>query len=450
MKSKLIMFLAALLLFSCSKEEKFSEPEFENINTVPALSNKDVLLIHNNKLNNSNGTEGMEYDAETGDIVISKQASEDVGYILKEMQILSVDMDTTAILRQITRIDTIDDNILLKTTDADLEDVFRDAEFELVSDFDPDIKLKSSASNEDISNALCDGKVIRPARIIYNTPDGRFVESVFDDEKIKGGSMLKGERSKYINFLYNMKNVNIYNYDSNNLKASLTLEEGRVSLGSGFVLATSIRRCKLKAFRFEVKPSASVDAKFKLHASGRYHKAGAKKIKNNAYSRTFIYYLGGFIVLSVKIDVDIWAGYDFQANSSLTATSGCYASVWADLGARWTKKGWTPIRKFGHSQGVYPMAYSTNSEADLRVELFPRTTAYICGVNGVSMDVVPYIKNQIGIYTDQLYVSSWCSVKYGLDARINARVKIAKKNLASYSSGNIQIVPPQTLWSAEK
>ena len=126
MRRKIILILMITALFSCNKEEIVTELDFENASTVSAVCNEDVLLVHNSSLNNSNGTEGMEYNSETGDIVITVESSEEVGYVFEEDHIINVDLDTSSILRRITEIDTLADNIYLKSTDVSLEEVFRE------------------------------------------------------------------------------------------------------------------------------------------------------------------------------------------------------------------------------------------------------------------------------------------------------------------------------------
>ncbi len=447
MKKRLLALTVIALLLACNKEKEFNELTFENAQTVAADLNKNVLLVHNSKLNNSNDSGGMEYNEETGIIVITKESAKEAGYEFAPSQILTIDLDTTAILRSILSIDTVGTDLYLETTQANMEDVFREADFELVSDFDDNISLEKSASTKDIQRTLQSGKQIKPARIIYNTEQGTFVQSVFQEEKLKNASSVFGESSKSIKFEYPLGGKVLYETGSNNTYASLSIVDGKVNLATEFVLATSIRWARLKKFRFEVKPSASVNAKVLLHTEAKYSKSGTKTIKNKVYSRTFIYYLGG-VVLSVKIDCDICAGYQFDTHGFADVTSGFYGGMSADLGARWVSgKGWEAIRSFSHYEGFYPMAYNASADANLRVEVYPKATAYIYGINGISLDVVPYIKNSLTVNSDNGQQSYKASIHYGLDTRISARIKVLGKNLASYSSGNIQILSPKKLWS---
>lgn len=447
-KKILILLTCSIIINSCSKDQEFNELRFENMEGVSAVLNQEVLLVHNSKLNNSNSTGGMEYDPVTGQIIITRESAEEVGYEFREGLIMSVDMDTSAILRKIVTVETIGEEIHIQTGDADLEEIFRDAEFELASEFDEDVNLKSTATDEEIWDKMVRGNKILPARIIHHTEDGIYVQSVFEGENIKNTSNLKGESTKTISFNYNLAGKTIYESTSNNKHLKLSVESGSIDMGTSFVLATSIRWGKLKAFRFQVKPYANFDMKANLYASASTGTiSGSKKIKDNAYKKTFIYYLGGILVVSVTIDVDIYAGYNFSASSSLSVTSGFYAGVYADIGARWEKGKWSPIKVFGHLEGAYPVTYSAVGTSDLRLELYPKATALIYGIEGVSMDVVPYFSNNITATSVNGVNSVSSNVKFGLDTRVNAKVKIVKKNLASYSSGNIAILPAKTIWS---
>ncbi len=438
-KKTIFCFLAIFVLVACEKNEEFNEVIIENINTVSANINENVLLIHNNKLKRTNGLEGMDYDSITGIFSLSMISAEEAGYFLKESQILSVDMDTTALLRRITKIDTIGDLIHIKTESASLEEVFRDADFELVSEFDENILVKSGSTDEEISRALFNGKQVKPARVITHTSEGTFIQSVFEEDKLKSTSSVNGEEKKTISFDYSFNGAKIYHYEDSRGKVDIDVTGGKIKLETEFVLATAIRWNKLKAFRFEVKPSATVFAKTKLTATANYNKSGEKTLKSKVYSKTYIYALGG-IVLSVKIDCDIVAGYDFKSDASLVASSGIYATMAADLGARYASGTWSPIASFSHAEGFYPLDYTAKANASLRVEIFPRATAYICGVNGIGLDIVPFIRNTVAVTSTNGNQSFSAGMYYGLDARVRASVGLLGKTLATYNSGNIKIV----------
>nr|WP_320117783.1 hypothetical protein [uncultured Marinifilum sp.] len=452
----LSVLLGLSLLISCSEKDEFSDPSLENVNAVSANINENVILLHNSKLANSNGEEGMAYDEESGKMTMSLESVEMADYNIKNTSILSVDLDTLAVLRKVSEIDTIGDVINVYTEETDFEEVFRDADFELVSDMTDDADLKSTSTVEEISEALQDGNTIHPARVIYHTPEGRVVRSVFKDEQIQGVEMFGNTKKTIsINFSKKFSNITLFEKinkgtneetgESWNETSGLYLTNGEINYGADFRLHTKVKWFKLKKFEFYVSPHVFAEANFLMRYSRSYTQEKEMKLMNNVFKRTFIYYVGA-CVLAITVDTDIMAAYKIECDGFLQCTTGFNASVSSKFGAKYKrKKGWSAINEFEFNKEVYTPQFSGEANANLRAEIFPRTKAKICGVNGITIDMVPYVNTEVNGSFLNTHIEGSAEISMGLDARINAKVKIAKKDLGGFEK-DYQIVKPITLF----
>jgi hypothetical protein len=460
MSNKIYYLLIIGIIYSfssCKEEDEYNDVVYVEAETVSADVNENVLLVHNSKLSSSNGDEGMEYDSETGDINISLSSAEDAEYNFTDSLIISVDLDTTAILRQITSIDTLNEVIYLKTTDVDLEEIFRDADFTLTSEIDEDVELTSTSSIEEINKALSDGAEIHPARVIYYTNEGIYAQSVFSDESIEGVQMLNNNLKSSINlsFSQDFTGYEIFNYSSDDgnvsKEAKLYVSEGNMELGVEFKMYTKIKWFKLKKFYFSVNPYATTDIKLALDANASYSTEGEKKLASNVVKKTFIYYVGA-CVLAVTVDVDIYGGYEFSTEASIFIEAGTNAEISAEFGAQYkSDDGWSDINNFTCDLGS-TIDYSGKVDANLKASIYPKIGAKICGVDGISLSIKPYVYADFttGDVLDVLpdiwkYID--IELGTGLDAEIDAEVKIVKKTLASYNE-DFEIIEPYIIWGS--
>ncbi|MDE5419877.1 hypothetical protein L3049_17945 [Labilibaculum sp. DW002] len=456
MLKKLCFLLGVTLLVSCSEKDEFSDPSLENVNAISAKLNENVLLLHNSKLANSNGDEGMAYDEETGVMQMSLESVEMAEYKIENTSILSVDLDTLAVLRKVAKVDTIGDIINVHTEETDFEEVFRDADFELVSDMTEDVDLKTASTIQEINEALRDGNKIHPARVIYHMPEGRIVRSVFNDEQIDGVEMFGNTKKTIsINFSKKIENYTLFEKseqitneetgESYSEKSGIYLTSGEINYGADFSLKTKVKWFKLRKFEFSVSPHVFAEANFLMRYAKSYTREDEIKLMNNVFKRTFIYYVGA-CVLAITVDTDIMAAYKVESNGFLQCTAGFNASISSKFGAKYKrKKGWSAINEFEFNKELYTPQFMGEVNANLRAEIFPRTKAKICGVNGITIDMVPYVNTEIHGSFLNTKVDGSVEMSMGLDARINAKVKIAKKNLGGFEK-EYQIVKPIVLF----
>lgn len=448
MLKKISFLLGLTLLLSCSDKDEFSDPTVENVNAISAQLNENVLLLHNSKLSNTNGDEGMEYEPATGTMKMSIESLEAAEYKLKNTSILSVDFDTLAVLRKVTQIDTIGDFINVQTEDTDFEEVFRDADFELVSDMTEDTDLKSTSTIEEINEALRDGNTIHPARVIYHMPEGRVVQSVFNDEQIKGVEMFgKTKKTISINCSKEFKNITLFEKTDKITHgvSGIYLTKGQINYGADFRLHSKVKWFKLRRFEFSVSPHVFAEAKFLMKYSNSFEANDEIKLKNNVFKRTFIYYVGA-CVLAITVDTDLMAAYKVKCDGFLQVATGFNASISSKFGAKYKrKKGWTAINEFQFDKEIYTPEFSGEMNANFRAEIFPRTRAKICGVDGITIDMIPYVNTTVKGSFMNTKVKGSAEVSMGLDASINAKVKIAKKNLGGFAK-DYQIVKPESLF----
>ena len=179
--------------------------------------------------------------------------------------------------------------------------------------------------------------------------------------------------------------------------------------------------------------------------SNSYEAEKEVKLMNNVFKRTFIYYVGP-CVLAITVDTDLMAAYKVECDGFMQVESGFNASIGSKFGARYKrKKGWSAINEFEFEKEIYTPKFSGEMNANLRAEIFPRTRAKICGVDGITIDMVPYVNTALNGSFLNTKVKGSAEVSIGLDARINAKVKIAKKDLGGFEK-DFQIVKPISLY----
>ncbi len=456
MKNKKILVLAftcAVLLLACEKEENdvAADITYETADTVSTETIENVLAVKNSLLTNSNGDKGMEYNSETGDINFSVSSSKDANYIFSNSLIIAADMDTSAILRKITSIDTVNNVIYLKTEEVEFEELFQDGDFQLDSKMNDDISLKSTSSNEQISAKLTDGHTIHPARIIYHTKDGVFAKSVFSNETIDGVEMINSNLKKtfsldIIDFDFSGYTILDYSAEVNGIEEnmSLTVGEGNVYMGTDFTMNINISWFKLKKCEFYVEPNASTDISINFDASISKTIEGQQKLADITYI-TYVFYVG-VIPISISLDFDLYAEYELSAEGKISAEASFSADLDSKFGAKYVRgDGWTGIKTFSHSISS-SLDYVAEVDAHAEASIFPQCCVRIYGINGITLGIKPYlyadfsagVKNSAPFYSYELGA--------GLSADLLAQIKILSWSLVSYEK-EFEIVSPYEIVS---
>lgn len=447
-----LIFSFILLVSSCKKEEDvYNDAKSIKSETISAETIENILSVRNSKLTNANGEEGMDYDSQTGDIRISVSSSEGADYTFANSLILAVDMDTSAILRKITSIDTTGNVIHLQTEDVEFEKVFRNADFELDSKMNANVKLKSTASDENICAALTDGHTIHPARVIYHTDKGVYAESVFSGETIEGIKMVDSNLKKTINLDLvdlDFSGYSIFNYSNevNGIKEnmSLTVGKGNVYMGTGFTMNVNISWFKLKQCEFYVSPNASTDITLDFEASVSKAIEGQVKLTDITYV-TYVYYIG-CIPFSVSLDFDLYAEYSLSAEGKVNAEASFSADLDSKFGAKYVSgEGWSGIKSFTHTFNS-SLSYEAEVNAHAKASVYPQCCAKIYGINGITLGIKPYVYADFiaGVNNTSPYYSY--ELGAGLTADVIAQVKIFSWTLAKYDK-EFNIISPYVIAS---
>ena len=103
--------------------------------------------------------------------------------------VLAIDLDTTGLIRKVTEYGLEGDEFVIKTEQAEMGEVFLNAEFTLSTEEMVVPNLKSTMTNEELSRALTDSKgMIHPARITVITSQGTYLKSAVTGENMRQAS----------------------------------------------------------------------------------------------------------------------------------------------------------------------------------------------------------------------------------------------------------------------
>jgi hypothetical protein len=452
MKTKTIFLISMLILaFACKDEIEFNDPKDKTDTGKTVNTNPFMLTLNNSSLNNTNGP-GMAYDS-TGEMrILEESLPEGFESSIDTAMVLSVDLDTTGLLRKVSGFEKDGDEFVIKTDQAEMGDVFLNAEFTLSTEEMSDANLKSGMTNEEMSRALTDEKgYIHPARIIVHTPQGPIYKSA-----------LNGYESQAVNdFILNYSDtifkrehikvwVDAYLKAYSNFILSFNYQNGYIEWVHWWQPVYHAGVLKY----FGAYYNGGIETRANVTALADYEIGydSTFKLKNDLFKISYKFFVGAVPVF-IDVTCDIYGKVSCKLSGELKATSGFSASANAKLGVEYNNGRMGPIKEFSATKTINPLTVEGSVSFEGRAELYPQFMVSIYGAGGPLIELIPYIStnaNASASYSvgDGSLDAAWdATVDWGVDARVGAKLEILGKTLAEYKSGEINIVQPQNIWS---
>jgi len=453
MRNLLIFSFALLFIFilSCKKETLIETPTENQDAGVTVNTNPWLMTLDNSSLNNTNGP-GMDYESD-GTIRVLKESlpanflsTIDSGYVL------SIDLDTTGVIRKIDQVQLVGDEAVFETSQANMEDIFLNAEFKLSTEEMNNLPNKKAMTNEEISKALTDSKgYIHPMRITYHTANGLVKKNAFDNHSaLSSNEYMVSLTDTFVNMDNFKVWLDAYAKAYSSFVFDFNYKFGYIEWVNWWTVVYHPGRLEY----FGAYYNGGVEASATITAQATYEKEyeKVKKLKDDLFKISYKFMVG---VVPVFIDVncDIYGKISCNLSGEATATSGFTANANVKLGVEYKNGVVGPIKEFSATKTFDPLTITGTVDVGARAELYPQFGISIYGAGGPTIDIVPYLSAEAhasASYSlgENALDAGWdASVDFGVDARIGAKLEILGTTLAEYNSGNIMILSPVNIWS---
>jgi hypothetical protein len=443
-----LMFII-LCLTGCEKEIEYNKPHEKPDAGLTVNSNPFMFSLDNSSLNNTNGP-GMYYDS-TGEMRILLESLHD-NFInsIDTGCILTVDLDTTGLLRKIDSFYVEQDEMILETGQAKMGDVFLNADFTLTTEEMTVPHYKSEMTDEEISRALTDKEgMIHPVRITCITPHGNIIKSAFQE----GSTYLSsGFEATLLDTCVNEEAIKVwleaYLKAYSNFILSFNYKFGYLEFKGWNIIYHPGRLVYFGAYyNGGIETSASINILASYEAE--YEKV--KKLKNDLFKISYKFLVGPVPVF-IDVSCDIYGRVTCSFNGEVKASSGFQTSADLKLGVAYDNGSLSPITEFTTEKKFNPLTVEGSVSVAARAELYPQFLVSIYGAGGPTLDLVPYLSaaaNASASYAlgENALDAAWdANVDFGVDARVGAKLEILGATLAKYESGNITIISPVNIW----
>lgn len=448
---KLFFVLLMILLLGCKDEVVFDDPKEKIDNGITVNTNPFLFTLNNSTLNNTNGP-GMEYDS-TGEMrILEESLPEGFEKAIDTSMVLAIDLDTTGLLRKVTSYEFEGEEFVIKTDQAEMGEVFLDAQFTLSTDEMKVANLKSTMTNEEISQALTDENgMIHPARITLHTPYGIIQKSAFES-----GSVFQTNDfiMTYTDTIFKREHFKIW-IDAY-LKAyskfilSFDYQNGYIEWPHWW--SPVYHPGELKYFGAYYNGGIETSATLTAFANYEFEYDSTFMLKNDLFKISYKFFVGPVPVF-IDVMCDIYGHVTAGLSGEIKATSGFTANADIKLGVQYSNGQLGPIKDFTATKTINPLTVEGSVSLETRAELYPQFMVSIYGCGGPTMDIVPYITAEANASAsfsvgELSWDAAWdASVDWGVDCRIGAKLEILGKTLAQYNSGEIEIVKPINIWS---
>lgn len=385
----------------------------------------------------------LSYDSYSGDAVLSYTGEKPDFIAGKTVTTLSNDT-IGYFLRKITEIQENGNILMLKTSRADMEDVFMNKSFTLNTtgmSLRKGVSLRSAA---DISKALTDEQGhIHPVEYIIRSKNTRGkqeirrINFVHMNEPSPGegpdespvlaetagfaravGPAGSGKPAKTNGFAETGKPakaaeefniINIYEdlsdmdlYQSGDFR--FFIEEGHLLFKVDAVLdfvfnarqvsgeQEIIRDGELQEFQFYLQGIAEAKSNYKMSFSAEYSTEDEIELLEDLIDVT-VKFMVGPVPVWISFGLDIMAAYSFNAQAEVVATWGTQAKQTVKIGGKYITSGGTfsPIAEKEFSYEFEPLIVVGEADVNARAEIFPRTSMMIYSAAGPYCDVAPYL-----------------------------------------------------------
>jgi hypothetical protein len=317
--------------------------------------------------------------------------------------IITLDLDTTGIIQRIVRITKEDDEVILETETAYMDELFVNQSFKLNTVLmEPKTHLKSDASPLEIMKALTDDDgFIRPVKIIYHDEQGkRFEKSVLS------GSMDKEHRENIVSFYEDLSQTDLYGKKGDNVH--FYIDEGFAKLHADAVFEfdftyegeltedTKVKRGDLNFFEFYLDAESGFKTKLALDMKKSLEEEDTERIYRMKRA-TAKFMVPPGVPVWITFSCDIYSFYNLKADASLHADWGFESNHTLQAGGKYERatNEFTPIYNYTPHNEIYPLNIEGEVNASARVEIYPRVDVRLYGFFGPFAEIAPYVQGQL-------------------------------------------------------
>ncbi len=420
MKKVIIFIVVALnVFFSCSNNEDITPTSNED-NTLSTSINENVIIL------NSDNSSEINFNSTSGSLTFSTDS------VIEANNVLVLDLDTAGLIRKVNSVSYNSGTYICSTEQATLKDVFCTANFKLSTKvISPSYALKSSMSNQEISEALTDDdNFIHPVSVAYTTKDGKTTKSA-----------ISGEWGDDMYTKIDFTGLELYSDDY----VDLYISEGYASLAPSFKFSFDFDDSDLQTFKFW-SDSTEFELKTMLTAavSDTYTLSVEEELLSDIINVSFEF-MAGAVPVYINFNCDLYGGYELSTSAAVTATTGYKANRYTTLGIEYADEEWNTFSGYAKADTLYSVELDASATLAQRVELYPRFSVKLYDIIGIYTDIIPYIYNENNV---NILTSAWDSqVDLGLDARIGTNSSIFGITLFDYSTDKLNLFE-YNLWNS--
>jgi hypothetical protein len=452
---KIYMFILIIIFFmiSCEKDIRYNtlkekEDDGKTLNVNPFFKS-----LNNSTLSNSKGP-GMAYDS-TGEIrILETSLPQGFTVNLDTGTILTIDFDTTGILRKVESYVIEGQELVMQTNQAEMGDVFFNAKFTLSTEEIVVPQTKSAKSNEEISRLLTDKNgMIHPVRITYQTPMGGGHKSALSNEGISQTDFEITLNDTCINETALKVWIDAYLKAFTSFILSFDYRSGYIEMIKwGFIWRPVYHPGVLEYFSAYYSGGIETGASVNMLAKYEAEYEKVKKLKNDLFKISYKFFVGPVPVF-IDVSCDVYGHVKCNFEGQAKASSGFTVSAETKLGVEYKNGSLGPIKEFTTEKEFNPLKIEGSISAAARLEIYPQFMVDIYSAGGPTIDLVPYLSAEANasasyVLGENAFDAGWdASVDFGVDARIGAKLEILGNTLAQYNSGNIKIINPVNIWS---
>ncbi len=341
------------------------------------------------------------FDRATGEAVL--QYSAEKPSFVPGQSVTTLANDTIGyFVRKIMEVREEGNTLHLQTADADMEDIFMNTSFTLVTSVkDLGGKDLRGLPTEELSQALTNEEgMIHPSAVILHSHNEKNQASATRIDLLNPALQRFKDDEVRINFLYlkeNLDDTEIYsaaNFD-------FVLEEAELFFSADAVLEfvfigreigdTVIKDGALERLRFYLEGRARAAAKLKATASAAFEIEGEQEILPDILRLTYTFPVGPVIVW-VTFHVDILSEYLLLAEAEAVATWGFEANQVVRIGGEYVTatKHFEPIAEEEFSHELDPLVVEGEAKLEATLKIFPRVAMMVYSAAGPYADVIPY------------------------------------------------------------
>lgn len=348
-----------------------------------------------------------EYNEKTGELRLFFEGQ---AHELRPGNILTVDLDSTYVLRKVVKVNSSDDTTVMTTIPAYLNELFIDKAFKINTGYmAPNSELKSTSSPEEITGALTDEEgFIHPYEFIYRDQQGNLVrETAWDNHILKGLDENVSRRRLLYETIDLSKSlitsddgvVKFFSHDSE-LKLSLDFcgeFEFDPSLGT-VTKETKIKRSDIVKYDYWLEGNADLVYLLTLILTEDFEKDPDEQLLIPLFEYTVTFMIGA-IPVSITFDNNIFYDYKLDASAHMEANWGFEYHHTLKLGASYSKETneFSLIKESDPTLDFHPLKLQGEVQTYARVEVFPRIEVLLYNFFGPYFDLTPFLDGQFNL-----------------------------------------------------